>query len=128
MDDIAIWLPDYPAAKRIELAVREFLAHELELQPKPEPYSNRTSHGMDFLGCRLFPSHMTPNRRSRLRFQRKWRAISIAHGCQSMSDQEFQSRATSLVSFLKVKGVSSFHFRKRMLFPEVVNGREALAG
>jgi hypothetical protein len=53
MDDVAAWLPDSAAARRLESAAREFLDGELGLQFKPRPYSNRTSHGMDFLGCRL---------------------------------------------------------------------------
>jgi hypothetical protein len=118
MDDIAIWLPDGPEAKRVEREVRGFLADKLDLQPKPEPYSNRTAHGMDFLGSRLFPTHMVPNRRSRLRFRQKWQALAKAHRLQTLSDREFQNRATSLVSFLKTEGMSSWHFRKRTLHQE----------
>jgi hypothetical protein len=129
MDDIAIWLPSSAAAKGTENLVREFLAEELDLTPKPEPYANRTSHGMDFLGCRIFPTHMTPNRRSRLRFKRKWQALSIAYAKQALSEREFQVRATSLVSFLRQGGIASCRFRRRFLHPTmVVNGREVRPG
>ena len=41
------------------------------MQLNPHPYINRTVHGVDFLGCRVFPDHVILNRRSRLRFRRK---------------------------------------------------------
>ncbi len=128
MDDMVLWLPDSAAAKRTEFAVREFLADELILQPKPEPYANRTSHGMDFLGCRLFPSHMVLNRRSRIRFRRKLQALSEHYISQTLSEADFQTRATALVSFLKCDGLASWRFRTRSLFSEKVSGLEARPG
>jgi hypothetical protein len=115
MDDIALWVGDGPTARRLESTLRRFLADELELQPKPEPYANRTDHGMDFLGCRVFPSHLVANRSTRLRFTRKWRALSNAHRASLVGDAEFQARATSLVSIMKIDGISSWRFRSRTL-------------
>ncbi len=128
MDDIVIWLPDSSSAQRTKLVVSEFLSGVLDLQPKAAPYANRTVHGMDFLGCRVFPSHMVPNRRSRVRFRRKWQALLDAHGRQELSEREFQARATALVSFISAEGVASFRFRKRTLFSTAVRGREARPG
>ena len=50
---------------------RDFLADRLELDVKAHPCVNRTNHGMDFLGSRIKPDHVTLNRRSRTRFLRK---------------------------------------------------------
>jgi hypothetical protein len=128
MDDMAIWSADFQTARRTELAVRAFLAKELGLELKPEPYANRTAHGMDFLGCRLFPAHMIPNRRSRIRFRRKWRALSEAFDEYGIGEREFQDRATSLFSYLTTKGLSSWRFRRRVLSSPEVSGREARSG
>ena len=128
MDDMALWLPDSPTARGIEASAREFLAVELDLQPKADPYANRTAHGMDFLGCRLFPSHAVPNRRGRIRFRRKWRELANTYDQGAMSDREFQVRAMALVSFLRTDGVASCRFRRRTLLSESVGGREAPPG
>jgi hypothetical protein len=124
MDDMALWLPDFQTVKGTELSIRGFLTDELDLEPKPDPYANRTSHGMDFLGCRVFPTHLVPNRRSRTRFRRKWQDLSTAHNRGAMSENEFQTRVTSLASHLTTAGIASCHFRRRTLFPKQVSGRE----
>ena len=86
MDDCAL-RADTPRRLREHLAaLASFLRTDLGLALKPRPYINRTAHGMDFLGCRVFPGHLTLNRRSRVRFRRKLRALEVA----------LQYRATAL--------------------------------
>ena len=41
-----------------ELDDNKNLREELGLELKPTPYLNRTTHGMDFLGCRVFRRHL----------------------------------------------------------------------
>jgi hypothetical protein len=50
---------------------KEELNAFLRSQLKPSPCLNRTAHGMDFLGCRLYRRHLVLSRRSRRRFRRK---------------------------------------------------------
>ncbi len=67
--------------------IGEFVERELSLALKPEPYINRCRWGMDFLGCRVYPSHVTLNRRSRVRFRRKlagWNASMRRVGSTSI--------------------------------------------
>ena len=56
-----------------------FIRRELSLDLKPTPYINRTGHGMDFLGCRVFHGHLALNRRSRVRFRNKLRSLERAY-------------------------------------------------
>lgn len=115
MDDCALF-GDSPAQLHQWLAdARQFLGDELHLEPKPTPYINRTSHGMDFLGCRVFQNHMILNRRSRIRFRRKLVVFERLHEGGRISELALQQRATSLLSFAKSPGVRSWNFRSRVL-------------
>ena len=67
MDDMALWAGSTAELSSTLEAMRSFLAERLQLTVKPEPYLNRTGRGMDFLGCRLFPTHLRLNGRSRRR-------------------------------------------------------------
>ena len=71
MDDLAIWGENPGLLKTALHSINEFSQERLRLQAKDFPFINRTSSGMDFLGCRIWPTHVTLNRRSRLRFSRR---------------------------------------------------------
>jgi hypothetical protein len=115
MDDMALWTDSTREMSACLAAGREFLAGELHLELKESPYLNRVRHGMDFLGCRVFPSHLTLNRRSRIRFRRKLSALESGFETGRFNELDLQQRATSLVAFTACGGVSSFHFRSRLL-------------
>jgi RNA-directed DNA polymerase len=63
MDDMVLWSEDGGELRRLLPRCRDWLGEELGLELKPTPYLNRSRHGLDFLGCRVFPSHRTLNRR-----------------------------------------------------------------
>ena len=48
-----------PGWRSCAIAIGEFVERELSLALKPEPYINRCRCGMDFLGCRVYPSHVS---------------------------------------------------------------------
>jgi hypothetical protein len=122
MDDSALWA-DTPRQLVGHLqAVAEYLHNELALTLKPSPYINRTGHGMDFLGCRVFPEHTTLSRRSRVRFRRKLLSLEHAHLAGRIDDITLQQRASSLVAFTRPPGVSSWRFRRRVLESMPVSG------
>jgi hypothetical protein len=60
MDDMALWGVSKDTLRAALAAGELFLAEELGLRLKPFPYLNRTEHGMDFLGCRLFSDTHAP--------------------------------------------------------------------
>ena len=113
MDDVTVWSNDLGALRGLRSDVPEFLKDTLELDVKATPYINRTGHGMDFLGCRVFPGYSLLNRRSRNRFRRrlKWVLEAVEKG--RIDQSEAQCRLTSLTSF--TKQVKSWRFRKRCL-------------
>ena len=97
----------------------------LELKPV---CLNRTSHGMDFLGCRVYESHTSLSRRSRVRFRRKFWQLEQDYLDGLIDELELQQRATALFAFTKAAGVSSWRFRRRVLEQAPVSGRMARTG
>jgi len=115
MDDMVLWSDSAPTLRECLVQARAFLAEELELQLKLQPYINRTRHGMDFLGCRVFRTHLALNARSRRRFSHKLQALEIAVLAGHVGERERQERATSLVAFTRTPGIKSWHFRRAVL-------------
>lgn len=128
MDDIALWSNDREQLDDARNRCETFLREELGLDAKPEPYLNRTRHGMDYLGCRIFPHHMTLNRRSRLRFRRKLLALEQSYLADEIDEMELQQRATALVSFTQTEGLSAWRYREATLATMPVSGRRARTG
>ena len=95
--------------------IGEFLVHELCLELKPDPYINRCRVGMDFLGCRIYPSHTTLNRRSRIRFQRQLKRLVREHQRGNLGSPELQCRTTALVAFTNAGRTASWRWRNRVL-------------
>jgi len=115
MDDFALWEDASGRLTSCLAQVTDFLGDELQLTPKPPCYVQRTCQGMDWLGCRVYPSHMTLNRRSRRRFVRKLRAYEAMFAAGQMDERELQRRVESLVAFTRTQGVSSWQFRRSVL-------------
>jgi retron-type reverse transcriptase len=115
MDDCTLWGDTSQQLDGYLSLLTSFLEDELQLAPKPAPYINRTSHGLDFLGCRVFPRRVELNQRGRLRFRRKLRRIEEAHRAGLLDDAGLQTRATALVAFARAGGVSTYGFRRGVL-------------
>lgn len=128
MDDMLLWSDSKRQLRDLLHVAREYLLQELGLDLKPSPYLNRTSHGVDFLGCRLFHHRMTLNRRSRVRFRRKLRRLERQHQRGGLSERQLQQRVTALLAFTRTPGLDSWHFRRRVLQQTVVSGHEARTG
>jgi hypothetical protein len=128
MDDVALWADAMdPLCRAAQEAIR-FLHEELGLTVKEQPYRNRSRHGMDFLGCRVFPTHLSLNRRSRRRYRRKLHRLEAAWLAGEIGESELQTRATALTAFTRTTGVCSWHCRRAVLSQMPVSGREVLPG
>ena len=115
MDDMALWGRSTSELREVLKRCHDFLHDQLGLELKTSAPINRTTHGMDFLGCRVFPTHLTLNRRSRIRFRRRLASLERKFAEGELSDQGLQRRATALVAFATAAGVSSWQFRARVL-------------
>ncbi len=115
MDDMLIWGKGRGGLDGILATSSQFLADELGLTLKPTPFINRAAHGLDFLGARLFPTHMILNRRSRVRYRRRLRDVDRKLEDDEIDEREYQQRATALTAFASTRGISSWRFRRKLL-------------
>jgi hypothetical protein len=108
MNDCALWGESAAELRGCLDASRVFLSAQLGLDLKADPYINRSEHGLDFLGCRVFPSRILLNRRSRIRFRRRLRALEEAYLAGQIDELQLQQRVTALVAFTRTPGLSSW--------------------
>ena len=99
MDDFVLWTNSKDEILSCRARIMDFVENELGLTLK-EPILNRTSHGMDFLGMRVFPTKVRANRRSTDRYKRKVRRYEYEFDIGRMPENELQSRVTALTAFL----------------------------
>jgi RNA-directed DNA polymerase len=96
MDDFTLWDHDQPRLGQHWQAVQQVVTERLGLELKTGAHMNRTAHGMDFCGFRIFPGWRVLNRRSRRRLAGKLRAIASLR-----NEREQQLRAESVIAFAK---------------------------
>jgi RNA-directed DNA polymerase len=128
MDDCVLWADSSAELRRHLDAVRTFLSVQLDLSLKASPYINRTGHGLDFLGCRVFPSHLVLNRRGRVRFRRKLKTLEHSLLAGQLDEAVLQQRATALVAFTRTPGVSAWSFRRSVINSLPVGGLRPRTG
>jgi RNA-directed DNA polymerase len=128
MDDMALWSDSRSCLRSALTAIDAFLRDELGLELKATPYLNRTDHGMDFLGCRVYRKHMILSRRSRRRFRRKLIRLERSYAGGDIDAAALQQRATAMVAFARSPSVSSWRFRTAVLKQVEVSGQRARTG
>ena len=128
MDDMVLWAETKRELQGDLAAAVAFLGTELGLALKPAPYLNRTEHGLDFLGCRLYRGHMVLNRRSRRRFRRRLASLERCHKRGTISEQQLQERATAMTAFTRGPGLCSWRFRQSVLQSVLVSDQGPRTG
>lgn len=111
MDDMVLWSGNKATLRRWDERVRTLLADEMGLTLKPGSL-HRTSRGMDYLGYRIHPTSATLNRRSKLRYRRKYTLIERLVEENRLSEFEAQQRLGSLVAFTLAGGTACTRFRR----------------
>jgi RNA-directed DNA polymerase len=120
MDDMVLWHASREALVEVHARCEEFAATHLALDFKPSEV-RRTGSGIPFLGCRIFPTHVELNARSKLRWRNRVRVLHRAERLGLLSERELQSRLTSLTAFAKGADVKSWRYRNSVLQPLAVN-------
>lgn len=128
MDDMVLWVQSSDMVKTTLERSRAYLGDQLELGIKEHPCANRTSHGMGFLGCRVFHDRITLSRQSRLRFRRKLVRIERQFLAGEIDELELQQRATSLIAFTRSGNVKSWQLRQGVVQQLPVSGRRPPTG
>ena len=104
MDDFVVWHDDKSRLQALAQEITAFLETRLALGLKT-CYVANTKHGLPFLGFRLFPNKKTLSARSKKRFARKMRALTEELLSGTISQAQYQARATALTAFAE-KGYS----------------------
>lgn len=112
MDDMVLWCASQKRLKEIRGRLTEFLADQLGLDLKIA-LLNRTRHGADFLGYRLFEKTTHLNRRSRNRFRRRLATYEGAYQEGVWSDSEYQAHLLPLLAF--TEQCDAMPFRRKVL-------------
>jgi len=113
MDDSVAWGDGPGELKVLASRVQGFLADERKLELKAGMAINRTAHGMDFLGYRIFPSTVRLARRSKVRFARKFRRYEQAYLRGQWTELHLQQRMQALLAF--IMPADSWAYRRRVL-------------
>ena len=128
MDDMAIWAETASDLRELLAAARGRLTERLRLTFKDSPYINRSARGLDFLGSRVFPSHITLNRASRSRFRTQVKRLHRLHEAGEATEGDLQHRLGALVAWTRSPMDCNWKFRTRVLSRWPVSGREAPTG
>lgn len=108
MDDFVLWSDDGPQLRRAWQSLSCFVGDDLGLELKSTAHMNRTEHGMDFCGFRIYRGWRVLNRRSRRRWKSRLCEID------NLKDEgEQQRRIQAIIAFAR-EG-SSWQFRRRAL-------------
>jgi hypothetical protein len=128
MDDCVIWSASASQLRQTLRGCEVFLDRELRLEIKREPLLRPTRNGFEFLGCRVFPTHLQLNRRSRQRFRSRLLRLEESYERGAINERALQARATALCAFTTAGGTKSWKFRKRVLQQMPVSGQGARTG
>jgi len=114
MDDMILWHADLGQLRAMHQQCNDFARESLGLKFKPSD-ARRTSAGMEFLGCRIWPTHMELNRRSKRRWRCRVKVLARAERLGLISESELQVRLSALTAFAKGARVKSWRFRQSVL-------------
>lgn len=119
MDDLVLWCDDRDRLRVAEAGCREFLREALGLEFKPAAVAP-SAHGLEFLGCRILPTHTLLSRRSRRRYGRRVRILARAHRLGLLNEHVLQKRLEALAAFARTANVRSWQFRRTVMKSSMV--------
>ena len=114
MDDLVLWGRTEAAVRADAEACREFVVTALGLEFKPASVG-RSDRGLDFLGCRIFPTHTILARSSRRRYGRRIRTLVRAHRLGLLDEPGLQARLAAAAAFARAAGAKSWRYRTAVL-------------
>ncbi len=114
MDDCVLWGDSSTELRRAVEESGSFLTRDLHLEARV-PWAGSSKSGLPFLGCRVFPTHLQLNRRSRRRYRKRLIALDEDLQRGQLTAPEFQQRTEALTAFTTAGGVKSWKFRRHVL-------------
>lgn len=100
MDDMVLWHNDKKVLITAGKKLSEFLDKELKLELKPWCL-NKTHHGLNIVGYKVYPEYIRLNNRSKKRFVQKMKSYWQNVETGIWTQQEYQEHVLPLLAFTK---------------------------
>ena len=118
MDDVIILGPDKEALHRWKADIEIFLLRELALDLNDKTSIRPVRQGVEFVGVRIWPTHMKLRKSTVGRMKREVRAISARYAAGEMSRAEFERHAASIRGLLNHTESESLRWRLNEIYLE----------
>lgn len=122
MDDLVIWGVDRESLLRHQRTLQAWVAKALRLEFKPA-VPRPCGEGFDFLGCRVFSTHVGLGRRSRVRWRRKVARIRRLQRLGGIPERAAQRQLESATAFAVAADARSWRYRTAVLQETPVDDR-----
>lgn len=100
MDDMLLFAENKKQLKEFVIFINKYIETELKLELKPVIYST-AEHGVSFLGYNLSTNKILLNRRSKVRFKRKYRYYTMLFENQIMGETDYMNHLIPLIAYVK---------------------------
>lgn len=125
MDDVIILGPEKGTLHRWKEAVEVFLRDELELDLNNKTSIRPVRQGVEFVGVRIWPTHMKLRKSTVRRIKREVRKISALYAAGTMSRVDFYRRVASIRGLLEHTESASLRWRLNEIYQaEMEKARE----
>jgi RNA-directed DNA polymerase len=102
MDDLVLFSDSKPELRRLRPTLEAFLSDRLSLRLKPAAtFLSRASHGLSFLGMRIFPQIIRVKPENKRRSLRRLRQMLAAWRRGESAEERMQQRLVSLTGHLR---------------------------
>ena len=116
MDDVIILGQDKETLHRWKAAVETFLREELALDLNSKTSIRPVRQGVEFVGVRIWPTHMKLRKSTVRRIKREVRKISALYAAGDMTRQDFYRRVASIRGLLKHTESASLRWRLNEIY------------
>jgi len=114
MDDFVLWGNSAKELKLLLSRIEEFMGNRLKLELKPGGvWINKTSHGLSFLGMRIFPGVIRVRSENRRRSLKRFSQRAGEWKKGDISDEKMIQSLTSIIGHLR-------YFCRRMPITDAV--------
>ena len=101
MDDWIILAPDKKRLWSILDAIEDFLTSRLGLRLNPKTQIFPASHGVDFCGYRIWPTHILPRKRNVKRARRRLQKLSKFYAHKQITLERARASVMSFLGYMK---------------------------
>lgn len=121
MDDFIILHHDKKYLHRLKLEIESFLNNDLELHTNKKTCIRPTTVGIEFVGFRIWPTHMKLKKKTAIKMKRRLRYLKKAY---ARGEVDLEDVNASIQSYLGILKHCDSHYLKQSIFRKLVLIRE----